>query len=99
MAQVTAHSIGDEAMRRVGWLLMKWGQLETKISHGIYLLTPTQTRQSTPPDKVARTLKRMLAEWENAHQHAMGGNKHHMGAIKRLRTSIETASKMRNIIA
>jgi hypothetical protein len=89
----------DEAMLRVGWLLTKWGQLETKIGHGIYTLTKPADRKAMKEDKIPRTLTGKLGAWENAHQQTMGGNKGHMDAIKALRKKIEDEAPMRNTLA
>lgn len=86
-------------MRRVGWLLVKWGQLETKIGHGIYSLTAPAIRHAMNPDKISRTLEGKLGSWENAHQQVAGSNRPHMDAVKALRVKIKDASKMRNTLA
>lgn len=99
MPDNSAHTIGDEAMRRVGWLLMKWGQLETKVSHGIYSLTPEATRRAMSPDKIGRTLEGILGHWENAHQQIMSRDKEHMKKIKELRSQIKSAATTRHTIA
>jgi len=94
-----SHIWSNEAMRRVGWLLAKWGQLETKLSWGIYSLTPEVRRKALKEDSIARTLMRMLADWENAHQGVMAKDKAHMRAVRSIRASIKAEAETRNVIA
>jgi hypothetical protein len=88
---------GDEAMRRVGYLLLQWGQLETKIAYGIWLLTPESVREKMDPESIARTLTKMLKDWRAVHYHSpKGREKAHMALIDALRTEIEDAAELRN---
>jgi hypothetical protein len=93
------HDAANEAMRRVGCLLLLWGQIETRIAFGIHRLTPETARPNIKPDSVARTLSAMLKDWVSAHRTAgKGTDKPHMAHVGALKAEIEDAAEMRNTI-
>jgi hypothetical protein len=87
----------DELMRRVGRLLLKWGQLETGLAFAVYQLMHDDDRAMVTEDTVPRTLSRMLTDWRRAHSKSpLGKDRHHMKAVDALRVAINDASTMRN---
>jgi hypothetical protein len=93
------HDAASEAMRRVGNLLLLWGQLETRIAYGIHRLTPEAERNNIKPDSVARTLTAMLKDWVSVHKATgKGTDKTHMAQVNILRAKIKDAAEMRNTI-
>ena len=86
----------NEAMRLVGYILLLWGQLETRISYGIYQLTPDFDRKNTDPKLVARMFHRILAEWITKHRETQ--DKQHVINAEALNRDIKAASDIRNAI-
>lgn len=77
---------------------MKWGQLETRIASGIYMLTPGAVHAKTTQEDVARFLTRMLTDWEKAHRRLGRRGGDHIQKARDLSREIRKASDTRNTI-